>query len=202
MYGTGEKAAWDRIKELRGDIVRVSGVPFEDEAFRFRSLGMDFYIRPADEAIGAAGPEGSALLSRFSYFFNHLALWWLVYAKGALTAGRLVRPEDLPGGDAFFRGTHTLPLDGVARRYGRDKEGFAKKAQALGGKTGSPPGPSNADCQVLLEPAPGFPVHVLLWLEDEEFSARADILLPSSAGVVLPLDIIWCAAMLCLLAMF
>ncbi|MDA8172141.1 MAG: DUF3786 domain-containing protein [Nitrospiraceae bacterium] len=207
MYKSGEKAAWQKIRELGDQIPRTAGIAFEGGAFMFRSLGMDFRISPGDETIEPADAEGKLFLSRFSYFFNHLALWWLVCSRGFLpAAGRLVRPQGLSGAEAFFRGTHTLPLDGLARRYGNDKEGFIKKARALGGITGEKPGSAggnlSADGSALLSPAPGFPAYILLWLEDEEFPARADMLLPFSIGVILPLDVIWCAAMLCLLPMF
>ncbi|MDA8388369.1 MAG: DUF3786 domain-containing protein [Nitrospiraceae bacterium] len=205
MHKTGEKAAWEQIRGLGGEVSRMTGIAFEAGAFKFRSLGMDFFIRPGDETIEAADQGGGAFLSRFSYFFNHLALWWLVYSKGIPLAGRLVRPEGLPGGGAFFRGSHTLPLEGLAGRYGSDGEGFIERAKALGatgpdgqgGKAKAGP----ADYSAVLAPAPGLPVHILLWLRDEEFPARAEVLFSSSTGVILPLDVIWCAAMLCLLPM-
>ena len=197
MSQPGLKAAWEKIRgSSGGELSRLSGIPFKDGAFVFPSLGMDFLIYPDKEAIKASSGQGEALGRKFAYFFDHLCLWWLVYAKGIPPTGRLVRPEDLNGGAAFFRGSHTLPLDGLARSYGKDREGFFDKGLALGAERCG-----FADACIKLEPAPGLPVYLLLWLEDEEFTARAGMLLDSSAGVVLPMDIIWSAAMLCLLAM-
>ncbi len=199
MSQSGLKTAWEKIREAAsGELSRSAGVPFKDGAFVFPSLGTDFLVYPEKdkEAIEASSAQGEALMTKFGYFFNHVCLWWLVYAKGIPPTGRLVRPEDLNGGAAFFRGSHTLPLDGLARRYGSGSEEFLKKGLALGGERCD-----LADSCIKLHPAPRLPIYLILWLEDEEFPARAGVLLDSSAGIVLPLDIIWSAIMLCLLAM-
>ncbi len=197
MSNTGLKAAWQKIRTgAGGGLSKTSGIPFEGGAYVFPSLGMEFFIYPDKETIKASSAQGEAIATKFAYFFEHVCLWWLVYAKGIPATGRLLRPEDLNGGAAFFRGSHTLPLDGLARRYGNGREDFFEKGEALGGQRCS-----FADACIKLEPAPGLPVYLLLWLEDEEFPARAGVLLDSSAGIVLPLDIIWSAVMLCLLAM-
>ena len=210
MQKTGLETAWEKIRELAGsggDLSRIPGIPFEAGVYRFRCLGMDFLIRPADETIRARDERGEAFLSRFSYFFNHFSLWWLVRSSRGIpqATSAFVRPGGLAaaGAFSFFRGSHTLPLEGLAGRYRTDKEGFIERARALGGTLGKAAGPAGtADISVLLEPAPGLPVNILLWLEDEEFPARAEVLVPSWTGVILPLDIVWCALMLCLLTMF
>ncbi len=46
-----------------------------------------------------------------------------------------------------------------------------------------------------------MPVTLILWLGDEEFPPRADLLLDSSCEIHLPLDIIWSVAMLTVLMM-
>lgn len=200
MYSTGEKAAWDKIREAGpAEISRLSGIPFTDGSYMLRSFGMDFRIEPSRESIRARSPEGETLHKRFSYFFNHLALWWLVHSRGIAPSGRLVKPGDLKGGEMFFRGTHTLPLEGLAKRYARDKDGFLARAESLGGRRRDS---FTADASVELMPAHGLSVYLLLWLEDEEFPARADILFDSSVERTLPLDIIWSAAMLTALVMF
>ncbi|MFO0752145.1 MAG: DUF3786 domain-containing protein [Thermodesulfovibrionales bacterium] len=42
---------------------------------------------------------------------------------------------------------------------------------------------------------------LILWLEDEEFPPRVDLLLDSTCELQLPLDIVWSIAMLSLLVM-
>ena len=215
MQKTGIETAWEKIRGLLapgsgGGFPGLFGIAFENGAFKFRCLGMDFLITPGDRTIRAADENGRAFLPRLSYFFNHFALWWLVCSSRGIpqASGRFsfLRPQELAsaGAFSFFRGSHTLPLDALAGRYRSDCEGFSERARDLGFLGPAPAGQifnGTGDCSALLEPAPGFPVNILLWLEDEEFPARAEVLVPSWAGVILPLDIVWCALMLCLLPM-
>jgi len=48
---------------------------------------------------------------------------------------------------------------------------------------------------------PRIPVILVLWLADDEFQPRADLLLDSTCEIQLPLDIIWSMAMLSVLVM-
>jgi hypothetical protein len=48
---------------------------------------------------------------------------------------------------------------------------------------------------------PRIPVTLILWLKDEEFHPRADLLLDSTCELQLPLDIIWSIAMMSVLVM-
>jgi len=48
---------------------------------------------------------------------------------------------------------------------------------------------------------PGFPVVLILWIQDDEFPARADLLLDAICPQQAPIDIIWSISMLSVLAM-
>ncbi len=48
---------------------------------------------------------------------------------------------------------------------------------------------------------PKIPVTLILWLQDEEFPARADLLFDSSCELHVPIDIIWSIAMMSTLVM-
>jgi hypothetical protein len=48
---------------------------------------------------------------------------------------------------------------------------------------------------------PRIPLTVILWLGDEEFPSRADLLFDSSAALHVPLDINWSLAMMSLIAL-
>src|SRR4030065_151174 len=97
---------------------------------------------------------------------------------------------DGKGGDLFLRGSHILPLGRVARRYGNDKEAFIKRGKELCAEA-----VNYGDVSIKLLPMPRIPVTVILWLKDEEFPPRADLLLDSTCELQLPLDIIWSIAM-------
>ncbi len=197
MYSPGEKAAWGRLKPLDPVPVRKNaGVRFEDGLYKVRSFGMELAVSPETETITGQSEELCALLKKVGYFYNHVVLWHLADSRGIPATGKLVRPAGLKGGGMFFRGSHQLPLESLAARYKGDKEGFLARAGVFAGESAE-----YADASARLMPVEGLPVYLLLWLEDEEFPARADILLDSAWEMAAPLDIIWCAAMLTILAM-
>ena len=47
-----------------------------------------------------------------------------------------------------------------------------------------------------LSPLPKVPVTILLWTEDDEFPARADLLFDATCTAHLPLDILWSVALI------
>lgn len=195
----GEDRAWEMLNELDpDDIKKNAAVLYDDgnECYILKSLGMEFSICPAERAIASVTPGGEFLTNRLAYFFSHAVLWYMAGAKDIGIVGRLVRPEDLKDGRHFFKGTHELPLGDIARKYGSDRELFLRRAIELGGR---PLGFGDASVEFL--PLPRIPLTLILWLGDEEFPARADVLFDSSAEKQVPIDIIWCTAMFGLISM-
>lgn len=196
---TGEEKAWEALGGLApSDAARRAGARYDGGrgCYVLPALGIDVSICPHERSISAHSPADGALIAKLSYFFNHAALWYMVNAKDIGLAGRLVRPEGLKGGHHFFTGTHELPLGRLAEKYGSDREAFIKKALSLGGRR-----TTYGDASFELYPLPRVPVALILWLGDEEFPARADLLFDSSAELHCPIDIIWSVAMFCTLAM-
>jgi hypothetical protein len=194
----GIEKAWEELRGLKpADVEKRCLVRYEGGAYVVKSLGMEFAIYPEDEKVGGVSQEAEGVVRRYGYFLNHSALWYLVMAKDIPLTGRHVKPQSLRGGEIFFRGSHVLPLEGLARRYAGDKEGFLGRALALGGR----PAGAFGDAAAEVFPLPRLPVTLILWLGDEEFPPRADLLLDSSCELQLPLDIIWSAAMLSVLPM-
>jgi hypothetical protein len=195
----GEKKAWEILASLQPDSVCRAAVATYDAAassYTLKSFGMDFVVSVKDRTITSAAPGSEALLKRLSYFFTLSVLWYLVNAKDITCAGRPVKLEHIKGGDIFTRGSHVLPLDGVANKYGRNKEGFIEKGKSLAGEP-----VKNGDASLRLLPLPRIPVNLILWLEDEEFPARVDITFDSTCELQIPTDIIWSVAMMSLLVM-
>lgn len=195
----GEEKAWEALRKVDPDDVctrtgatydRISGL------YRFKSFGKDFSLSPDDKKILSDAPESDTLLQKLGFFFNFSVICSFHSAKDVPLTGKLVNPVNMKSGQLFFRGSHILPLDKVSERYGNDRDGFLERGRALGGV-----GLEYGDASVKLFPLPKVPVVLILWLADEEFPSRADILFDSSSEVQLPVDVIWSIAMLSLLVM-
>ncbi len=196
---TGEEKAWENLTNLNPlDVCKKAGVSYDsvNGNYTLRSFGIDFSISPQKRVIKNISPEGENLLKRHSYFFNISALYYLINAKDIPLSGKLVKPAGLKGGEIFFRGSHVLPLDKIAERYGNDRTGFIEKGKNLNGNI-----MNYGDASVELLPLPRIPVTLILWLSDDEFGARADLLFDSTCEQHLPLDIIWSIAMMSVLVM-
>jgi len=195
----GEDKAWEILASLDPDTVRkAAAVSYEAATgiYTIKSFGMDFIVALKERTISSAAQGSGILLGKLGCFFRLSVLWYLVNARDITCTGRPVKLEQLKGGDIFTRGSHVLPLDMVAGRYGKDKDGFIKKGASLGGEI-----MKRGDASLRLTPLPRIPVTLTLWLEDEEFPARADLFFDSTCELHIPLDIIWSVAMMSALVM-
>jgi hypothetical protein len=199
MTSPGEEKAWDILKNADPAVVcRNAGVTFDEQhgAFVLRSFCTDYYINSAEKTVRSPLPSGRSIIEKYAYFVNHSFLWYLIYAKDIPLTGKLVRPADIKGGEMFFRGSHVIPLDGLSKKYGGDKDAFRDKGRDLCAEE-----LGFGDSSLKLFPLPRTPVTLILWLADKEFPSRADLLLDSSCEMQLPIDIIWSTAMMSVLAM-
>ena len=195
----GEEKAWEILAGMDpGEVCRRTDAKFDRAKglYSLRSFNLDFELSPREKSITGDAPGSEILLQRLGYFFKLSVPWYMVGAKEVPPTGRLVNPQNLPGGQLFFRGTHVLPLDKLAAKYGQDREGFAGKGKGLGGEA-----LNYGDASLKLFPLPRVPVVLILWVADEEFPPRADLLFDSTCELHLPLDIIWSVAMMSILIM-
>ncbi|MBZ0158160.1 MAG: DUF3786 domain-containing protein [Alphaproteobacteria bacterium] len=196
---SGEEKAWELLASLPPEEVcrnTQAAYDAEEGAYILVSCGMEVRIAPKERKICSNAPGSDLLLQRMSYFFKLSALWYLCSAKDIALSGRLVSPVNLKGGQLYFRGSHVLPNDKVAQKYGTDAAGFIARGKELGGEV-----LEHGDAAVRLFPLPRVPVVLILWTQDEEFPPRMDLLLDSTCEMQLPLDIVWSIAMMSLLIM-
>jgi hypothetical protein len=97
----------------------------------------------------------------------------------------IVGSKDLKEGH-FFAGPHELRTDPLLTRFQNDLAGFKKAGAALGGKA-----MEMADAAYQLLPFPRVPLYFLLWLGDEEFKPRLQVLFDRSIENFLAADAIW-----------
>ena len=199
MISSGEEKAWQTLKAIDpAEVCKNAAVLYDEKYGNYvvKSFCTDFYVSPEKKIIKSTDATGEAVIKRHGYFFIHSCLWYLVHAKDIPFAGRLLKPVNIKGGEIFFRGSHVLPLDNLAKRYGDDKEGFIKRGKELCAEA-----LAYGDASRKLFPMPRIPVILVLWLADDEFPPRSDLLLDSTCEIQLPLDIIWSMAMLSVLVM-
>lgn len=197
---SGEEKAWDLLsKAIPEEVCRNALVSFDNSSglYTVKSFGMEFFVSPLQRRIFSHSPLSRLLLDIKGYFFELSIVWYLVSAKSVPVTGKWVKPVDVKGGQIFCIGTHRLPLDRLAEQYGQDSEGFIKKARDFGGEVCN-----YADASVALHPFPKIPVQLLLWLEDEEFPPRIDLMLDSTCDIHLHTDVIWSITTTTVLLMF
>lgn len=192
----GEEKAWELVCGLsRDDLCRRTGTTFDEKAdsYLLHSFGIDFHVNPCEMMIACPTDRGALFLGKLKDFFRLSVLWYMSNAKDIPATNRLIRPVDVKGGHRFTRGTHVLPVDVIAEKFARDKEGFIRKAQEYGAEILT----STGDASVRFYPLPRVPVTMILWLEDEEFSSRVDLFFDSTCEFQLALsDIVWAVAMM------
>ncbi len=195
----GEDKAWEILSTLKPeDVCKAASIAYDAASANYRvtSFGMDFTVSVREKNISSTAPGSEVLLGKLGYFFRLSVLWYLVSAKDIACTGKPVKLEHIRGGDIFTRGSHVLPLDIVANKYGKNREGFIERGRNLGGEL-----MSYGDASLRLAPLPRIPVTLTLWLQDDEFPARLDLLFDSTCALQLSTDVIWSIAMMSVLIM-
>jgi Domain of unknown function (DUF3786) len=196
----GEAKAWETLAGLRPRDVCSGARAVYDKASRIytmQAFGIDFIVSLDERTITSSDPKSELFLERYKDFFKLAVPWYMTSAKDIPATGRLISPIDVKGGQRFFSGTHVLPLDRIKERFGRDKVAFVERGLRFGAEI-----VRVGDAAVRIYPLPRVPVTIILWLQDEEYPARATLFFDSTVDFQLSLsDIVWSVAMMTTLVM-
>jgi hypothetical protein len=110
-------------------------------------------------------------------------LAYLINAQDLPLANKFIKAENLPSGQFFFRGLHSLPTGKLEEAFGKSPESLYEVSERFGAKRCE-----FGDASVELYVLPRIPLTIVIWRGDEEFDARASILFDQTAGTHLPLD--------------
>ncbi len=168
---------WERLaaRDPR-EAARAAGAEWCGGVFRLPMLGAVLEVDLGARAIRPAVGYQRALVA-------------LAYLGGAVEApvkGEWVRPRDMPGGDAFFRGPHSVGLPRLVRVFGPRPGALVRAAERLGGRP-----VAEGDAGAEIPALPRVPVRVLVWGASEEFGASATLLTDARAHLHLALDVLW-----------
>ena len=110
----------------------------------------------------------------------------LAYLIGAVdipVADKLVKPQALPTGEFFFRGLHSIPIEKLEKAFGQCPQNLYKAIDHLQARRCE-----FGDGSIELYILPRVSLTIVIWGADEEFAARASVLLDRTAGSQIALD--------------
>ncbi len=117
-------------------------------------------------------------------FLQQLCLLaYLINSQDLPLAGVLVRGEELPSGQFFFRGLHSLPTEKLKRALGSCPQRLYEALSHFDAEKRS-----FGDASIELRVFARIPLTIVIWRGDDEFDARASILFDRTASSHLPLD--------------
>jgi Domain of unknown function (DUF3786) len=118
-----------------------------------------------------------------SYVVQLLLLHYLYTSDGITVRGQWASFRDLPDGRSYYPAFRGGSEERLRQRFGRDPDGLARAAAALGGR---PAG--MADLSFAFQLLPRLPLAVLLWKGDDEFEPELHLLYDVTAANYLPTE--------------
>lgn len=160
-----------------------SGARYEaGRGYLVRYMGGDYLVDMAGRDVVAPPDHRPAGFQKALVLLAYLA-----QAQDLGLSGKMVSSRELNGGAMFFTGPHALLTEPVTEKFGRDPDGFLKKAASLG-LTPENEGSGYA-CRGLV--LPHIAVGCVLHPEDDEFPADLTYTFDSYAHYHLALDGLW-----------
>lgn len=142
------------------------GAEWNGATFTVSMIGTDYILDPANQTIKTTKQTDRPV----SYQAGVVLLSTLATSKGVPPSGRMVVPQDLPGGRMFFTGAHSLATGPLIETYQNNPGKLIDRALAAGGEM-----IEGADLAMRIPGLPYVPLYVLLWSGDREISARVII---------------------------
>ena len=153
--------------------------------YRVEVWGRSYEVDPVKER--AAAPDARS--TKYQDYMSLFVLHYLMKAVDIPLSGEWVSEKDIPGGEGFFRGPHTLPVHEIVKTFGDDVHAFSRACEQVGGIP-----LAMADAAFVFKITPRIPVAILFWQGDEDFEGEVKLLFDRTVSLHLPLDIIYALA--------
>lgn len=174
---------WDDLANRPpGEASRATGANLQEGRFFLPFLGRGYAVDPSRRRIWEVdNPDRTVDFQTGMVLASTLGR-----AVDVPPAGRMVTPQQLPGGSLFFTGPHAVPTGRLCKYFGRDPGSLLERAAELGGRP-----MEGADAAAIFQGLPRLPLFVFLWAGDEEFKASATVGMDAHAHFHLALDGLW-----------
>ena len=171
------------LQENPSDVCNRASVEFDDKKsiYKIIFLNNEYLISLNERTISGIKEEHLAEIPEFQF----LILSYLIRARDIPPSKEFVSEKYLPGGKLFFTGVHQLPIKPLADRFGNNKLAYLNTGRKLGGIE-----VDFGDLAFKFIALPRIPIICILWVEDDEFSARISFLFDSTISKHLQTDLI------------
>ena len=178
---------WEQVVALDGpETAQRAGCKYvaEPAGYVVTLLNTEYEVGLCDKRVFST-PQGLKPVP--AEFLEELCiLAYLINAKDLPPAGKLVKAEDLPSGQFFFRGLHSLPTEKIEKAFGHRPEALLAIAEQFGAEKCE-----FGDASIRLNVLPRVPITIIIWRQCEQFGTRASILFDQTAAAHMPLDALW-----------
>ncbi len=176
---------WVQLEgEIPEEICRRALVSYgHEQGFLLPFLNQTFQILPRTRSIVPLYSQAPKIKS---FELDLIILTYLLRVQAMEMSEKMVNEKQIPGGEAFFRGPHSLNTRPMEEVFGEDREAFLSAGRRLNGKVRD-----LGDAAICLPVLPRVPVTLILWEKDDEFPAKVTVNFDSTISSHLPLDIIW-----------
>ena len=176
---------WLQLKKENPEkICRRALVSYEHKkGFSLPFLNQTFQVLPEKRAII---PLCECVPTIKSFELDLIILTYMLRVKAIDISGNIINEKQIPGGETFFRGPHSLNTRPIEEIFGEDRDVFLSAGKKLNGKVRK-----LGDAGICLPVLPRIPVTLILWVKDDEFPAEIKVGFDSTISHHLPLDIIW-----------
>ena len=171
-------------KENPEEICRRALVSYENEkGFLLPFLNQTFQVLPTKKAIIPLYGHAPTMKS---FELDLIILTYMLRVKEINLSGNIINEKQIPGGETFFRGPHSLNTRPMQKIFEEDRDAFLSVGKKLNGEVRK-----LGDAGICLPVLPRIPVTLILWVKDDEFPAEIKVGFDSTISHHLPLDIVW-----------
>ena len=142
-----------------------------------RFLGQDYAVSFPKITVRTAAGKESDPATRL------IILHYLIHADGTPPADHWISFRELPDGLVYYPAFQGRTSQRLTREYGMDARAFSAAAEALGGEK-----LTFGDASYMFRALPRIRMAVILYVGDEEFGPRVNVLFDASASHYLPIE--------------
>lgn len=180
-YEIALNLAWDNLLKLDPqEVVRRSEGEYDS---RNNRLIVDFLKDKFILDLNDRQVFYNNLDSKSKDFISVLILHYLIGVKAIPFSQEKISFKDLPGGDFYFPAFRESCLIPLIKGFSDNPEALVENAKYFDGKK-----VSLGDSAVEVKPFKRFPLTVVVWGKDKEFSAEANILYDATTKEFLPTE--------------